>query len=747
MLIILANQYFNRDPYVFNLFEVLLTTLETKLRRVENLDRTLQHLASRMDSFEGSLQHTLNITNKMIHLLETKLLDPEPSCPPPTFYEYHHNPQPPQPQEVHLREVISTPVPTLSPSNIFSKPSPQPVYYYSGQPLESNNRGFSSDKQQFTSSFSSTFDSKLDRGNGDKTPSMTETNVETRLDLVAAHMSKIDSKLSSLQQQLDTNSLIMAGVSGANVPNADELVAAASENYQIDMSLGARRQALFKNQDVRNMESALERVQDSVEDLKESFALHAELNSEQMENMIDNMVQVRQAVVIHGPVSSNASSLIGDSISGAVVEPRSKLDVLVQKVSPLQEVRKKMDEVWSVLVGTKSSVDVLVPKSEALLTNSQRQERAILHIGTDLSEKTDRIIHNLGQVERRLESMPRPGDVGNSKSDSAGNSPNPVTLLHRSTNQRQQEKTLPNLDDTTLPLQTTSEQQKQSSNSSTLDVSAQSSSSNKTASADRGVQTMVLNMVHKKRVGNVFITPSVNDDTTGYSCSDLLKHGHTESGNYHIRIRGTTYWFLKVNCDMKIEGGGWTVIQRRDDFGEPRENFNRDWTDYKHGFGNPDQEFYLGNENIYLLTNTQEHILRVELEDFEGNRRYAEYSTFKLHSELDLYKLEIGGYAGNAGNSLNDPWYGSNLSPFSTFDRDNDRSSLNCASMLKGGWWWRSCGRGLNGLYLTNPNDYIGRQGIVWFRWRGWDYSLKKSLIMIRPKSHTLTNDKAKDKT
>ena len=63
------------------------------------------------------------------------------------------------------------------------------------------------------------------------------------------------------------------------------------------------------------------------------------------------------------------------------------------------------------------------------------------------------------------------------------------------------------------------------------------------------------------------------------------------------------------------------MIQRRDDFGEPRENFNRDWTDYKHGFGDPDREFYLGNENIYLLTNTQEHIMRVELEDFEGNRR------------------------------------------------------------------------------------------------------------------------------
>lgn len=45
------------------------------------------------------------------------------------------------------------------------------------------------------------------------------------------------------------------------------------------------------------------------------------------------------------------------------------------------------------------------------------------------------------------------------------------------------------------------------------------------------------------------------------------------------------------------------------------------------------------------------------------------------------------------------------------FCRDNDRSSLNCASMLKGGWWWKSCGRGLNGLYLNDPQDLTARQG------------------------------------
>lgn len=63
------------------------------------------------------------------------------------------------------------------------------------------------------------------------------------------------------------------------------------------------------------------------------------------------------------------------------------------------------------------------------------------------------------------------------------------------------------------------------------------------------------------------------------------------------------------------------VIQRRDDFGEPRENFNRDWADYKNGFGDPAKEFWLGNENIYMLTNNEDYALRVELEDFEGNKR------------------------------------------------------------------------------------------------------------------------------
>ena len=45
--------------------------------------------------------------------------------------------------------------------------------------------------------------------------------------------------------------------------------------------------------------------------------------------------------------------------------------------------------------------------------------------------------------------------------------------------------------------------------------------------------------------------------------------------------------------------------------------------------------------------------LRVDLEDFEGNIRYAEYATFKVADQTDKYRILIGGYSGTAGDGLN----------------------------------------------------------------------------------------------
>ena len=106
---------------------------------------------------------------------------------------------------------------------------------------------------------------------------------------------------------------------------------------------------------------------------------------------------------------------------------------------------------------------------------------------------------------------------------------------------------------------------------------------------------------------------------------------------------------MQVLCDMITDGGGWTVFQRRLDGSV---DFYRDWSSYKKGFGVLNGEFWLGNDNLHRLTAAGNVTLRVDLEDFEGNIRYAEYTTFKVADEADKYRLLIGGYSGTAGDSL-----------------------------------------------------------------------------------------------
>ena len=71
------------------------------------------------------------------------------------------------------------------------------------------------------------------------------------------------------------------------------------------------------------------------------------------------------------------------------------------------------------------------------------------------------------------------------------------------------------------------------------------------------------------------------------------------------------------------------VIQRRGDFGEPREDFYRDWAAYKAGFGDLNKEFWIGNEQIHQLTKSGDMMLRVELEAWDGRTAWAEYDTFR----------------------------------------------------------------------------------------------------------------------
>ena len=73
-------------------------------------------------------------------------------------------------------------------------------------------------------------------------------------------------------------------------------------------------------------------------------------------------------------------------------------------------------------------------------------------------------------------------------------------------------------------------------------------------------------------------------------------------------------------------------------------DFFLNWSDYKAGFGDLHGEFWLGLDKIHRLTSNDSNMLRVDLEDFEGSTRFAEYDTFRVMSEKDKYKLNLGAY-------------------------------------------------------------------------------------------------------
>ncbi|KAI0239866.1 Ficolin-1, partial [Lamellibrachia satsuma] len=168
------------------------------------------------------------------------------------------------------------------------------------------------------------------------------------------------------------------------------------------------------------------------------------------------------------------------------------------------------------------------------------------------------------------------------------------------------------------------------------------------------------------------------------------------------------------------------VFQRRQDGSD---DFYRDWADYKDGFGDVSGEFWLGNDYLHDLTSQAHYTLRIDMEDFENNTRYAVYSNFAVASESDKYKLSLGTFSGTA--EIRYATYSAGFS-FSTKDRNSDVYSEHCAQLYKGAWWYKTCHHAnLNGLYLGGPHSSYA-DGIEWYTWHGYRYSLKKVDMKLR---------------
>ena len=155
-------------------------------------------------------------------------------------------------------------------------------------------------------------------------------------------------------------------------------------------------------------------------------------------------------------------------------------------------------------------------------------------------------------------------------------------------------------------------------------------------------------------------------------------------------------------CDVATAGGGWIIIQRRT---KGTVDFYRGWQEYKTGFGQLDEDFWLGNEHIHQITRSASYELRIEL-IFNGKSTVIRYGIFSLAGEEHSYTLTVGDFSGKTRDSLKRH----NGKKFTTFDRDNDNDKgVNCGVARSGAWWYDNCAdSNLNGKW--GVTDYKGPQ-------------------------------------
>jgi hypothetical protein len=182
-------------------------------------------------------------------------------------------------------------------------------------------------------------------------------------------------------------------------------------------------------------------------------------------------------------------------------------------------------------------------------------------------------------------------------------------------------------------------------------------------------------------------------------CKAIYDSGVRTDGVYLISPqRGAPF---DAFCDMS--GGGWTAVQRRFNGSE---SFARNYSDYVSGFGSVAGDYWIGLENIHLLTTSPGNTssIRISVQYYNGTRVYQHYGNVSVDNSTSGYMIHVT-QTDQDVTTLNLPNYGladgppygglynNNGFPFTTLDHDADGwPNYNCASRYGGGgWWYQAC--------------------------------------------------------
>jgi len=218
--------------------------------------------------------------------------------------------------------------------------------------------------------------------------------------------------------------------------------------------------------------------------------------------------------------------------------------------------------------------------------------------------------------------------------------------------------------------------------------------------------------------GLLFPKPKTTAAPKKYSsCADLWAAGYRTPGIYYISWPTRPAESIPTYCNNNAAGPQTVVLLRNNGY----ENFYRGIADYTKGFGNAQNDYWFGLQNMASLIQQGYNILTVTAQDWSGNTRTARYNI--ALGNAPGYKLSVSGYSGNLPDDLSYQ----NGRDFYTYDKVDPNG---CATGMKGGWWYNYCAYALpTGIHYTSgtypPNPSGKYDGIFWKDWLGYNYSLK----------------------